>query len=79
MKTIKAECHDCGGTGLYKGFAEPEGHAVICASCGGTGCELIPYRLFGGRKEKKGIHTVTSVGAVGASISYYEFQAGRMP
>ena len=88
MLTVKIECRDCGANGLYQGFAEPEGHAVICITCGGTGCEKISYRPFERRKGKKGIHTVSrsrgsfigaGVGAVGASISYFEFEAGKMP
>ena len=30
-------CKACGGTGLYKGFAEKEGCAVVCNQCNGNG------------------------------------------
>jgi len=56
--TLDSECPDCGGTGLYSGFAEPEGTAVICHSCKGTGCKKISYVLFTGRKRKDGIKKV---------------------
>jgi len=85
---IKAECGSCGGTGLYSGFAEPKGTAVICVQCRGTGCETISYTPFTRRKERGGITTIsqsrgtfigTGVGAVGNSITYAEFQNGQMP
>jgi hypothetical protein len=31
------KCKACGGTGLYVGFAEKDGSAVICHDCKGTG------------------------------------------
>ena len=55
---IKTLCDSCGGTGLYSGFAEPKGVAVICKVCGGTGCELISYIPFKKQKRKRNIHTV---------------------
>lgn len=39
MKKLKIYCRRCGGTGLYSGFAEPEGVAVICLGCDGSGAE----------------------------------------
>lgn len=88
IKTVKAECGDCGGTGLYSGMCEKEGTAVVCLRCGGTGCEEIRFTPFERRKGRRGIHTVslsrgsfiaTGVGATGRSISYQEFQSGKMP
>ena len=32
------KCKACDGTGLYVGFAENDGAAVVCHNCGGTGC-----------------------------------------
>ena len=32
-KTIQIECPSCKGTGLYKGYAEKDDCAVICANC----------------------------------------------
>lgn len=88
MRTVKAECKSCGGTGLYSGFAEPKGTAVICLECGGTGCMKITYTPFTKRRGDTGIHTVrrscgsfigAGVGPVGGSITYKEFQQGKMP
>lgn len=53
----KIECGACGGTGLYSGFAEPEGVAVICHSCRGKG-HGTGSKVFHGRKRLKGVRTV---------------------
>jgi hypothetical protein len=83
MKTIKTECSDCGGTGLYSGFCEGEGHAVVCLACGGSGCRKIHYKPYTGRKRKRGIVSIrwsqgrfimTGVGGEGDSMTYREFQ-----
>lgn len=62
--TITAECDACGGTGLYCGFAEPKGTAVICNKCGGTGCQIIRYKPFAGRKRKRGVKRVMGDGGL---------------
>jgi len=87
--TIEAVCRDCDGTGLYVGFAEPKGVAVVCLGCDGTGCEKIRYVPFKKRKAKRGIQRVqrargtfiaTAVGPDGKSyITYAEFAKGKMP
>lgn len=86
MATVKAECKSCSGTGVYKGFAEPEGVGVVCLQCSGTGCDEISYTPFTERKRRKGIRVVrqgsflaTGVGPVGGEVSYEEFLNGRMP
>jgi endogenous inhibitor of DNA gyrase (YacG/DUF329 family) len=88
MNEIKVECPSCGGTGVYHGFAEPEGVAVVCLTCGGTGETIFRYKPFTGRKRRKGIHTVqlsrgsfilTGVGPCGTPVSYKEFLSGKMP
>lgn len=88
MENIKAECSACGGTGLYSGMCEPEGVAVVCLHCEGTGCEIIRYEPFEKRRGKRGITTVrrskgifiaTGTGPIGGSISYEDFQNGKMP
>lgn len=56
--TIRAQCSDCGGTGLYSGFMEAKDEAVICVRCGGSGCQTIRYTPFQGRKERRGIKRV---------------------
>ena len=86
--TVEIECGSCGGTGLYCGFAEPKDVAVVCAVCGGTGCAKLSYKLFTGRKGRRGVKQVrksagtfiaTGVGPVGDSVTYQEFLAGKMP
>lgn len=82
-KHVEAECSSCGGTGVYCGFCEPPGTAVVCLTCDGTGCETISYRPFTGRKRKHGVKTVsqsqgrfiaTGVGAVSnTTMTYKEF------
>lgn len=88
MKEVKAECGACGGKGLYSGMCEAEGEAVVCLRCKGSGCEIIKYKEFTGRKGSRGIHTIrrsrgsfigTGVGPVGDSISYHEFVDGNLP
>lgn len=64
MPTIKAECDACSGTGLYCGFAEPEGTAVICRGCSGTGCRTITYKEFTQRKHKRGVKRVMGDGGI---------------
>jgi len=85
---VKAECSSCSGTGLYCGFCEPRGTAVVCLTCDGTGCQQISYVPFERRKGKHGIQTVsrsrgsfiaTGVGATGRPVTYREFEEGKMP
>ena len=47
------QCKACKGTGLYFGLAERDGSAVVCRTCGGTGCHhvKIKYDDFNGRKD----------------------------
>jgi len=84
---VKTECGSCGGTGLYRGMAEPKGVAVVCLRCGGTGCSEIEYMPFTERKRRDDVETVRlsrgsfilSCGPVGSSVTYAEFLAGKMP
>lgn len=87
-KIIQIECTRCDGTGLYCGFAEPKGVAVVCLSCKGTGCEEYHYTPFTGRKPRRGVQTVqlsrgtfigTGVGPGGKAVTYAEFCEGKMP
>lgn len=84
----RIECCACDGTGLYVGFAEPKGTAVVCLQCDGSGCEEITLTPFVKRKGRRGIQTVsqsrgsfirTGVSPTGGSITYQEFQQGKMP
>ncbi len=59
-KTIikwKEECKSCQGTGLFVGYAEKNGAAVICYKCKGTGCENFEkeFYTFISQKEKDNI------------------------
>lgn len=85
---INIECNSCDGTGLYCGCAEPGGTAVVCSVCDGSGCVRFSYIPFTKRHGKRGIETVrrsrgtfigTGVGPCGGSITYRDFQQGKMP
>lgn len=58
MPSVEAECSACNATGLYCGFAEPEGTAVICHGCGGTGRTVISYKPFEKRRRKRNVQRV---------------------
>lgn len=88
MPKLKCECSSCRGTGLYSGFAEPKGTAVICHSCEGQGWVNLSYTEFVGRKKKRGIKSIriskgafiaTGVGGTGAVMSYAEFERKYPP
>lgn len=78
-----AECPQCRGTGLYTGFAERDGAAVVCKGCEGTGriVQTIHFEDFTGRKQKAGIKRVLlcnpgiQVGSVKGSLERF----GGMP
>lgn len=86
MPSIVCQCDACRGTGLYVGFAEPKGMAVICLGCDGQGWREFAYTAFAGRKRRAGIKAIgrsagsflaTGVGAVGKAMSYAEFERAR--
>ena len=85
--TLTVECGSCRGTGVYRGFAEPEGTGVVCLECQGTGAKTMNYTPFTGRKRRNDVHTVRrskggfvlSCGPTGGSVSYQEFLNGKMP
>lgn len=88
MTKVNVECSSCGGTGLYSGMCEREGTAVVCLTCDGSGCEVISYKPFEGRKRKRGIRSIsqsrgtfiaTGVGATGTPMTYAEFEARYRP
>jgi len=85
---IVVECGECEGTGVYHGFAEPEGVGVVCLACKGSGKRTLKYKSFIGRRVRHDIKTVqrsrgwligTGIGPVGGSITYQEFLKGKMP
>lgn len=80
---VKVDCPHCRATGLYCGFAEPKGTAVVCRGCDGKGWVMNTIRPFAGRKRREGINTIrysagtfiaTGVGPVGKAMSYEEFE-----
>lgn len=84
---LEYECDDCRGTGLYSGFCEAKGTAVVCLGCDGSGKAVFKYSPFMGRKKRTDIKTVsrsrgsfigTGVGAVGKSVTYDEFLRGAI-
>jgi hypothetical protein len=81
---IDTECGSCDGSGLYSGMCEGPGRAVICLDCGGTGCHVIQYKPYQGRRRKRGINTIQAsrgrfivgpIGGGGSEMSYAEFEA----
>lgn len=58
MKIIIIECPHCEGTGLYIGFTERDGAAVICYHCNGTGSTTYSYKEFTGRKNRNDVTRV---------------------
>lgn len=54
------KCKTCKGTGLYVGFAENDGAAVVCSNCKGTGCVhfVHEYEEFEGRTIKPDVDWV---------------------
>ena len=88
MAEIEAECVECRGTGIYRGFAEPAGIGVVCLHCRGTGAKMLTYKPFAGRRQRsdvqvvqlsRGLMVAPGVGPGGTSITYAEFLAGKMP
>lgn len=59
--TVTTECRSCGGTGLYKGFAQEEGYPTVCSECKGSGGKEITYKPYTGRRLKDGVRGVRPV------------------
>lgn len=87
MPTIKHECDACSGTGLYRGFCEGDGQAVVCVRCEGRGWVNYTYKLFAGRKKRRGVREIrysrgssiaTGFGGQGEPMSYAQFEQ-RIP
>lgn len=81
MKSITIECPACRGTGLYRGFMEADGEAVICVRCSGSGAQELQYEEFTGRKHKNGVKKIRSGSGTlldnpgkSAWVSYEEFK-----
>jgi hypothetical protein len=80
-KTVEAECGACGGTGLYRGFCEKRGEAVVCLGCSGSGKVSISYTPFIERKQRSDVQTIRlsrgttllGCGGVGDVMTYDDF------
>ena len=88
MNKINAKCNSCRGTGLYRGYSESAGIAVVCFKCEGSGCRVIEYEPFVQRERRNdvqhvqrsaGMFIATGTGPTGRRISYAEFLSGVMP
>ena len=57
------QCGVCGGTGVYVGYAERDGAAVVCQECKGTGRHHYrhEYDDFEGRVRRAGVEHVVRV------------------
>lgn len=58
MPSIEIECPECKGTGVYVGFAERNGAAVVCTSCKGAGRRTYRYEPFTCKKRRDGVKRV---------------------
>jgi hypothetical protein len=84
---IIIECPSCWGTGLYSGFAEPKGVAVVCHDCEGTGGQNFVYKEFTGRRKRRDIERVSvsrtksilACGPITKEISYRDWLEGTKP
>ncbi|MFA5376713.1 MAG: hypothetical protein WC455_13275 [Dehalococcoidia bacterium] len=85
---IEVECGSCGGTGIYRGLAEPKGVGVVCLDCKGSGCTRLEYIPFTGRRRRHDINTVKlsrgrficgPIGPHGQGVSYEDFLEGKIP
>lgn len=88
IQRVETECSSCQGTGIYRGFAEPQGVGVLCLNCDGSGCRTMEYTPFTGLKKRNDVRTVqrsrgslifAGVGPTGSSITYEEFLRGKKP
>lgn len=83
-KELEEECVACSGTGLYVGFTEAKGEAVVCLRCQGSGSVIHKHVPFAGRKKRRGITIIrvsagtfvaTGVGGTGKSMTYKDFES----
>jgi len=81
MIKLRVQCDVCGGAGLYCGFMEREGEAVVCVRCGGQGYQDLKFNEFTGRKRKNGVRRIRRGGGTIVDnpkqaqwITYEEFE-----
>lgn len=83
-KTVQAVCGYCGGSGVFK---VPNGGniATVCMKCSGTGAVTKVYVPFVRRLHRDDVEEVkwpkheSGYSPVGESITYAEFEQGKMP
>ncbi len=78
------QCKPCGATGVYVGFAEKDGAAVVCRTCNGSGNHhvKIEYDDFDGKKIRKDIDRVYEANpgiAIGIGGGYKLEDFGGIP
>jgi len=78
-KTVKAVCVACAGTGVYRGFCEPNGMGAVCGDCDGSGCLKIIYEPFKKRKVIRTVKQVRLSWGKGDPIPYKDFLKGKRP
>lgn len=55
---VKAQCGDCGGSGIYVGVACHDGAGMVCRNCDGKGFVEISYTPFDSRKKRDDVTRV---------------------
>lgn len=75
MRTIKAECEACGGSGLYACFVEHHQAYIICGHCNGSGFRKLQYKPFKMRRIMPNVELVRLEN--GEWISYQDFLKRR--
>jgi hypothetical protein len=71
--TVIVDCPECKATGLYHGYSEPSGVAVVCTKCKGSGG--IPMPKFTRRKYREDIGYVLIAGKqIGYRVFLERFQ-----
>lgn len=88
QQEIEIECRECDGSGIYRGFAEPQDVGVVCLECGGMGKQTLTYLPFQGRNRRSDVKVVrrsrgrsilTGVGSKPKEVNYEDFLKGIMP
>ena len=77
-------CESCHGTGLYVGMAERDGAAVVCHTCGGTGChhfvhEYEPFKHRANPPRVKRVFQVNPGIVIGTGNGHALSDFGGMP
>lgn len=86
---VDVKCKSCRGRGIIHGSFEPEGVAVVCIHCKGTGCKKLAIELeeepFDQRMILPGITTVKVSAFLPEGrvehegITYEDFLRGKLP